>query len=114
MSNEKGLPARRRQTDCAAGRYDFILIDCPPSLNSCNQCDGGIGFRPVPLQVSSCLEGLSQLMLTIREIRGTANPTRIEVVLTMFDRRNNLSQQVEADARENLGDLVFEPSFREM
>ena len=55
------------------------------------------------------LEGLSQLMLTIREVRQTGNPTlRIEgVVLTMYDARNNLSQQVEQDARDNLGDLVF-------
>jgi chromosome partitioning protein len=52
---------------------------------------------------------LSQLMLTIREVRQTANEAlRIEgVVLTMFDARNNLAQQVEADARENLGDIVF-------
>ena len=48
-------------------------------------------------------------MLTIREVRQSANPDlRIEgIVLTMYDARNNLSQQVEADARENLGDLVF-------
>ncbi|MEM9522817.1 MAG: ParA family protein, partial [Pseudomonadota bacterium] len=52
----------------------------------------------------------SQLMLSIREVRQTANPDlRIEgVVLTMFDGRNNLAQQVEDDARENLGDLVFQ------
>jgi chromosome partitioning protein len=55
------------------------------------------------------LEGLSQLMLTIREVRQSANPKlRIEgVVLTMFDARNNLSSQVEKDARDNLGELVF-------
>jgi chromosome partitioning protein len=55
------------------------------------------------------LEGLSQLMLTVREVRETANPDlRIEgIVLTMYDARNNLSQQVESDARENLGALVF-------
>jgi chromosome partitioning protein len=64
----------------------------------------------VPLQSEFfALEGLSQLMLTIREVRQTANPNlRIEgVVLTMYDARNNLAQQVEADARDNLGDLVF-------
>jgi chromosome partitioning protein len=56
------------------------------------------------------LEGLSQLMMTIREVRQAANPKlRIEgVVLTMYDARNNLSQQVEADARANLGDVVFQ------
>ena len=65
----------------------------------------------VPLQSEFyALEGLSQLLLTVREVRQTANPAlRIEgVVLTMFDGRNNLSQQVEQDARDNLGDLVFE------
>jgi chromosome partitioning protein len=64
----------------------------------------------VPLQSEFfALEGLSQLMLTVREVRQTANPNlRIEgVVLTMYDGRNRLSQQVETDARENLGDLVF-------
>ncbi len=65
----------------------------------------------VPLQSEFfALEGLSQLMLTIRQVRETANPRlRIEgVVLTMYDKRNNLSRQVEEDARETLGDLVFE------
>ena len=64
----------------------------------------------VPLQSEFfALEGLSQLMLTLREVRQIANPgLRIEgVVLTMYDRRNNLSQQVEADARQTLGELVF-------
>jgi chromosome partitioning protein len=64
----------------------------------------------VPLQSEFfALEGLSQLMLTVREVRQTANPQlRIEgVVLTMYDGRNRLSQQVETDARQNLGDLVF-------
>ena len=55
------------------------------------------------------MEGLSQLMLTIREVRQSANPNlRIEgVLLTMYDGRNNLSQQVENDARDTLGELVF-------
>ena len=91
---------------------DYILIDCPPSLNILTvnamvSADSVI----VPLQSEFfALEGLSQLMLTIREVRQTANKTlRIEgIVLTMYDRRNNLSQQVEADARENLGGLVFD------
>jgi chromosome partitioning protein len=65
----------------------------------------------VPLQSEFfALEGLSQLMATVREVRETANPgLRIEgVVLTMYDARNNLALQVEADARQNLGDLVFD------
>ena len=64
----------------------------------------------VPLQSEFfALEGLSQLMLTIRQVRQSARPNlRIEgVVLTMYDGRNKLSQQVEKDARDNLGDLVF-------
>ena len=91
---------------------DYILIDCPPSLtlltvNALVACDTVL----VPLQTEFfALEGLSQLMLTIRQIRQTANSNlRIEgVVMTMFDGRNNLSLQVERDARETLGDLVFQ------
>lgn len=90
---------------------DFILIDCPPSL-SLLTVNGMVAANTVLVPLQSefyALEGLSQLMLTIREVRQTANPNlRIEgVVLTMFDGRNNLSQQVESDARENLGGLVF-------
>jgi chromosome partitioning protein len=90
---------------------DFILIDCPPSLslltiNALIASDSVL----VPLQAEFfALEGLSQLMVTIREVRQNANPVlRIEgVVLTMTDSRNKLSQQVESDVRGTLGDLVF-------
>jgi len=91
--------------------YDFVLIDCPPSLNllTVNAMVAAHSVL-VPLQAEFfALEGLSQLMLTIREVRSKANPgLRIEgVVLTMADMRNRLSQQVEADVRQNLGELVF-------
>ena len=91
---------------------DYVLIDCPPSLslltvNAMVAADAVL----VPLQSEFfALEGLSQLMLTVRQVRESANKDlRIEgVVLTMFDRRNNLSLMVEKDARETLGDLVFD------
>lgn len=94
-----------------AEKYDYILIDCPPSLNllTVNAMVAASSVL-VPLQAEFyALEGLSQLMMTIREVRGKANPgLRIEgVVLTMADMRNRLSQQVEADVRETLGSLVF-------
>lgn len=91
--------------------FDHVLVDCPPALglltiNAMVAADSVL----VPLQSEFfALEGLSQLLLTVRQVRNSANPDlRIEgVVLTMFDARNNLSQLVEKDAREHLGDLVF-------
>lgn len=90
----------------------FILIDCPPALglltvNALVAADSVL----VPLQAEFyALEGLSQLLMTVREVRQGANPDlRLDgVVLTMYDGRNNLSQQVEADARATLGELVYE------
>jgi chromosome partitioning protein len=95
--------------------FDYILIDCPPALglltvNALVACDSVL----VPLQCEFfALEGLSQLMLTIRDVRRSANPQlRIEgVVLTMHDRRNRLTAQVEADARANMGDLVMKTTI---
>ena len=114
LSNEKRsflLHDALRQTKMDAFGFNYILIDCPPSLNllTVNAMIGAHSIL-VPLQSEFfALEGLSQLMLTIREVRQSGNKNlRIEgVVLTMYDRRNNLSQQVEQDARDNLGDLVF-------
>lgn len=115
ISNEKRsflLHDALRQTAMDTYQFDYILIDCPPSLNLLT-VNAMIAAHSVLIPLQSeffALEGLSQLMLTVREVRQTANPDlRIEgVILTMFDRRNNLSQQVEQDARANLGDLVFE------
>ncbi|MCP3972500.1 MAG: ParA family protein [Rhodobacteraceae bacterium] len=114
VSNEKRsflLHDALRQPAIEKYELDYVLIDCPPSL-SLLTVNGMVAADSilVPLQSEFyALEGLSQLMLTIREVRQSANPNlRIEgVVLTMYDGRNKLSQQVEADARENLGELVF-------
>lgn len=101
-----------RQPAIDAYELDFILIDCPPSLSllTINAMVASDSIL-IPLQSEFfALEGLSQLMLTVREVRQGANPDlRIEgVVLTMYDGRNNLSQQVEEDARETLGGLVYQ------
>ena len=114
VSNEKRSFMLRdilRQKAVDAYDLDYIFIDCPPSLSllTVNAMVASDSIL-VPLQSEFfALEGLSQLMLTVREVRQTANQNlRIEgVVLTMYDQRNNLSRQVELDARENLGDLVF-------
>ena len=89
----------------------IVLIDCPPALglltvNAMVAADCVL----VPLQAEFyALEGLSQLLTTVKQVRRTANPElRINgVLLTMSDYRNNLSQQVEADARATLADLVY-------
>ena len=90
---------------------DYILIDCPPALGllTLNAMVAAHSVL-VPLQAEFyALEGLSQLLATVRQVRQTANSSlRIEgILLTMADNRNNLSQQVEADARNTLSDLVY-------
>jgi len=97
--------------DQAIEPFDYVIIDCPPSLNllTLNAFVASTAVL-VPLQTEFfALEGLSQLLLTVRDVRDGANPSlRIDgVVLTMYDKRNNLCIQVENDARDNLGDLVY-------
>ncbi len=95
--------------------YDFILVDCPPSLglltlNTLTAADSVL----IPIQCEFyALEGLSQLLSTIRLVQRGLNPSlAIEgVLLTMYDRRLNLSKQVAEEAREYFGGKVFEATI---
>ncbi|HEX2802933.1 MAG TPA: ParA family protein [Sphingomicrobium sp.] len=112
-----GLEDRARRLDKALGaaphgRWDICLIDCPPSLGLLT-VNGLVAARHllVPLQSEFfALEGLSQLLRTVERIRVAYNPELaiLGVALTMFDRRNRLSQQVSDDVRACLGEAVFE------
>jgi len=91
--------------------YTYVLIDCPPSLNllTVNALAAADSVL-VPLQCEFfALEGLSQLLSTVEQIRSALNP-ELEIhgiVLTMFDPRNNLATQVVADVRKYMGDKVY-------
>lgn len=94
------------------GPITYVLIDCPPSLNllTINALASADAVL-VPLQCEFfALEGLSQLLQTIEQIRTTLNPGLYiqGVVMTMYDKRNNLSEQVLSDVRSEMGDLVYD------
>jgi chromosome partitioning protein len=102
----------RDAVEAVADRYDYVLIDCPPSLgiitlNMLAAADSVL----IPLQCEYyALEGLSQLLNTVHTVQHSVNE-RLSidgVVLTMFDARLNLSKQVATDAREYFGSKVFE------
>ena len=102
-------------SEAPAGRWDVVVIDCPPSLGllTVNAMSAANSLL-VPLQCEFfALEGLSQLLQTIERIRARFNPGLqiLGVALTMYDRRNRLSEQVAADVRAALGKLVFETSI---
>ena len=101
----------RKALSSIRDRYDFILLDCPPSLglltlNTLVAADAVL----IPIQCEFyALEGLSQLLNTVRLVQKGLNPAlEIEgVLLTMYDRRLNLSRQVADEAREYFGDKVY-------
>ena len=111
-----GVPARERRLAASLGeldaRYERILIDCPPSLglltvNALTAADGVL----IPIQTEYyALEGLSQLVHTIRLVRQELNP-RLEidgVVLTMYDARTNLAAQVANEVRRHMRETVYD------
>jgi len=109
------LPDRTSRLDQALtgleGRWDVCLIDCPPSLGLLT-INALVAARSllVPLQCEFfALEGMSQLLQTVDRVRARFNPdlSILGIALTMYDRRNRLSEQVAEDVRAVVGDLVF-------
>lgn len=100
-----------QQTLQQAATFDYILIDCPPSLGllTINALTAAHQVL-IPVQTEYyALEGLSQLLQTIQAVRGSTNP-RLEllgIVLTMFDKRNSLSDHVQAEVANYFGDKLF-------
>ncbi|MED5484360.1 MAG: ParA family protein [Pseudomonadota bacterium] len=111
LSNESDRVMRLKKALEDLNSYDYILLDCPPSLSllTLNALVASTGAL-VPLQAEFyALEGLSQLLKTIEDIKNSVNHNLMleGVIITMFDGRNNLSNQVEQDVRSYLGTEVF-------
>lgn len=111
LMNDKGRLIKLRNAIEKVKEFDYVFIDCPPSLNLLTiNAFAASDSVLVPLQSEFyALEGLSQLILTVREVREALGTSLFidGVVLTMFDKRVKLAQQVEVDVRDNLKDLVY-------
>jgi chromosome partitioning protein len=112
VDRERRVEAMREALAPVRGEYDYVLMDCPPSLglltlNMLAAADAVL----IPVQCEYyALEGLSQLLSTVRRVQSGVNPRLAidGVLLTMYDARLNLSRQVVADAREHFGAQVFQ------
>jgi len=117
ISRERDRAYRLRNSLSSLNRagddiFSYVLVDCPPSLNllTVNAMAAAHAVL-VPLQCEFfALEGLSQLLKTVEQVKQALNPS-LEIhgiVLTMYDARNNLSNQVVADVRQHMGDKVYD------
>jgi chromosome partitioning protein len=111
MSQPHRETALKRLIEPVCDSYEYIIIDCPPSLSllTVNAMTAAHALL-IPLQCEFyALEGLSQLMQTVRRIKQSFNPGLriLGILLTMFDKRTNLSQQVAEDAERHFKKLIF-------
>ncbi len=111
MEREGREMALKDTLDSMSNGFDYLVLDCPPSLSllTLNAMTAATSLV-VPLQCEFyALEGLSQLFQTVRRIKGSVNPQLgiAGILLTMFDSRTNLSNQVAEDAQHHFKDLVF-------
>ena len=109
----RAIASHMQRAESIRGRnYTYVLVDCPPSLNllTINALSASHSIL-VPLQCEFfALEGLSQLLATVEQVRQALNPELSihGIVMTMFDSRNNLAGQVVADVRAHMGEAVYE------